>query len=235
MALIEGGANYRCSAAGPVGAHIIRRAGIAVIAGCVISLRRVAAYACCAGARHMALIEGAAGFRCSGTDAIGANIVQGACIAVIARCSIGCIRIAAYACCCITGARRMALIEGAAGLRCSSADAIGANVICCAGIVVIARCSIGCTGIAAYACCYITGAGRMALIGGGAGFSCSSAGSIGANVIRGTGIVVVTGQGVIGVSAIAGSGITGIGGAYVSIVTSTYDYRLRACGKHGPV
>jgi len=43
MALIEGGANYRCSAADAIGAYIICRARIAVIAGS--GLNRVAACA----------------------------------------------------------------------------------------------------------------------------------------------------------------------------------------------
>jgi hypothetical protein len=62
----------------------------------------------------MALIEGGASYRCPAADAIGAYISCRTRIVVIAGCSIGGIRVAACACCCITDARHMALIEGSA-------------------------------------------------------------------------------------------------------------------------
>jgi hypothetical protein len=46
MALIRGGASYRCPAADAIGAYISCRAGVAVVAGCAIGLDRVAAYTC---------------------------------------------------------------------------------------------------------------------------------------------------------------------------------------------
>ncbi len=144
MALIEGGANDRCSATDAIGAHISCRAQIVVVAGCSIGSIRVAAYTCCriTGARRMALIGGGANYRCSATDAIGAHIRCRAQIVVVAGCSIGSIRVAAYTCCRITDARRMALIGGGANYRCSAADAIGAHISCRARIVVIADCSV---------------------------------------------------------------------------------------------
>ncbi len=70
------------------GTSVIRGAGIAVIAGCSNRRKRVAAYAVCTGARHMALIEGLANYRCPHADATGVtSVIRGARIVVIAGCS----------------------------------------------------------------------------------------------------------------------------------------------------
>jgi hypothetical protein len=58
MALIRGGANYRCPAADASGAYISCRAGIAVVAGCSIANRRVNACAGRADSR-IAVVNGA--------------------------------------------------------------------------------------------------------------------------------------------------------------------------------
>jgi len=75
-------ADNRCSAAGAIGAYIISRAGIVVIAG--PGLNRVGAYACCTGARIMALIEGGANYRRSDAVSIVTCIACRAGIIVIA-------------------------------------------------------------------------------------------------------------------------------------------------------
>ncbi len=141
MALIGGGANYRCAAAGAIGAHITGRARIAVIAGCSISGRWVAAYAAAAGACNMALIGSGADDRCSDADAVSVtSVARGACIVVIAGCSGRGRWVAAYAA--AAGARHMALIGGGANYRCAAADAAAVtNVVRGACIVVIAACS----------------------------------------------------------------------------------------------
>jgi hypothetical protein len=93
----------------------------------------------------MALIEGSASYRCSGcrANAALAGIAAAAKIAVFTMCSIGSNRVAAYTCCCITGARHMALIEGGANYRCSRrANAALAGIAAAAEIEVFTGCSI---------------------------------------------------------------------------------------------
>ncbi len=243
MALIEGGANYRCSwLANTVLAGIAEGAGIAIRAACAaqrcVNASTFSTWITveingirCAGIVVVAIPD----WRCArwdnaliigliaglphGTrgpaacaDAVLASVGHCAEETVIAGCSIGSDWVAAYTCCRITDAHHMALIEGGANRRCSAAGPIGAYIICRAQIVVIAGCSIGSIRVAAYTCCWITGARRMALIGGGANRRCSRlAVAALTGIAYGAGIIVRTACSVRSrwVAAHACCGITG--------------------------
>ncbi len=209
MALIGGGADYRCPAADAGSAHIIGRTQIVVIAACSICCNWVAAYTCTTRARSMALIGGGANYRCPAADAGGAHIIGRAQIAVVAGCSVGnrrrnacaghagdrhaVVRVGAirvHGACCASAGCRITGRWWRAHCRCSAADSIGAHIIDRAQIVVVAACSIRSRGIAANTA--TTGARNMALIGRGADYRSSGAGAAAVtNVVRGACIVVI--------------------------------------------
>src|SRR5207253_3072675 len=138
LALIGRGADVGGAAADAIGADIVLRAGVAVIAcRAVRQVAKGARAVAIAGTRLLALIGRCAGVSGAAADAVGADIGLRAGVAVIAGRAVH--FVAKRACAvAIAGARLLALIGRCARVGGAAADAGGADIGLGAGIAVIA-------------------------------------------------------------------------------------------------
>src|SRR5207253_1051486 len=174
VALVGGGADDGVAArADPALAGVGLRAGIAVVAGTAVGLRRVRARprGRITGAGSVALVGGGAG---DGVAARAHPALAGvglrAGVAVVAGAAVGLRRVRARPRGGITGAGSVALFGGGAG------DGVAARApspprrsSVLAGIAVVAGAAVGLRRVRARPRGGITGAGGVALVGGGAG------------------------------------------------------------------